>query len=494
MCSDAAQNGVPSCASQLLMTDKMREWGVTPDFFVVSDMGSYYNVFAAHKYGANFSDALYGDLHAGLDILYLRGGSQCRGSGGRTPADVGCVQNAQDSAQSNLTWDALNVATNGTSSDRRFTLSDVEAKAGLVLRLRFELGEFDPTEGNPYAAPIPASVIDGPTHRAVARDATAASVILLKNNDGVLPLGRATTIAVIGPYGRPDNQPSLATVNPNPYVHAYAGSSGEMIDILAGVTEAAAGASDGGGGGGDGGGGVPMYARGCDTNQTLSDDPEFANAVRVAASVDVAVVALGLTARVEDASGVGLEAEMRDRKSLTLPQVQLDLLAAVRKRAKKVVLVIVAGSGVPFDEALADAVVLAPYGGAQAGAGLADVLYGVVAPTGRLPITVFDNLSQVKPMGDYDLTTQPGRTYLYYDPTSFGQPQFWFGFGLGYSAFSYTDLLLSAPNATAVLASVTVTNVGNVSSCEVSMHAQCMDVLFNPRPFICRTRPQPQFS
>ena len=243
-----------------------------------------------------------------------------------------------------------------------------------------------------------------------------------------------------------------------------------MIDILAGVTAAAAAAAAGSDGGNAGS--APMYARGCDTNQTLSDDPEFANAMRVAAAVDVAVIALGLTARVEDASGVGLEAEMRDRKSLTLPQVQLDLLAAVRKAAKKVVLVIVAGSGVPFDEALADAAVLAPYGGAQAGAGLADVLYGVVAPTGRLPFTVFDNLSQVKPMGDYDLTTQPGRTYLYYDPTSFGQPQFWFGFGLGYSAFSYTNLLLSAPNATAILASVMVTNVGNVSSREVIIHAQ----------------------
>ena len=81
MCSDAAQNGVPSCASKLLMTTKPAEWNATDDFFVVSDMGSYYNVYKQHKYSENTSDALLTDLQAGLDILYLRGGPKCNAGG-----------------------------------------------------------------------------------------------------------------------------------------------------------------------------------------------------------------------------------------------------------------------------------------------------------------------------------------------------------------------------------------------------------------------------
>ena len=95
----------------------------------------------------------------------------------------------------------------------------------------------------------------------------------------------------------------------------------------------------------------------------------------------------------------------------------------------------------------ADAIVLASYGGEEAGSGLADVLFGNVAPSGRLPFTVFRDLSQVRPMGDYDLTSQPGRTHLYYDAVDTrGAPQFWLGYGLSYSRFAYSQLALAPGN------------------------------------------------
>jgi len=193
-------------------------------------------------------------------------------------------------------------------------------------------------------------------------------------------------------------------------------------------------------------------------------------------------VALGLTSAVYDEHGVGGEREMRDRLSLMLPQVQYDLLAAVRKAAKKVVLVIVSGSAVPFDAAQADAALYAMYGGAQAGSGLADVLFGDVAPAGRLPFTVFDSLAQLKPMEDYDLTTQPGRAHLYYDavPTH-GAPQFWFGYGLSYTTFAYSALRLNSTGCgcsggggggggrdCGVTATATVTNTGTTAAREVA--------------------------
>ena len=218
------------------------------------------------------------------------------------------------------------------------------------------------------------------------------------------------------------------------------------------------------------------FAQGCETNQTLASDPtgSFTAAKQAAAAADVTVLAVGLTAHVRDAHGVGHEEEMSDRLSLNLPQVQLDLISAVRAVAKKLVLVIVSGSAVPFNESSADAAVYAIYGGAEAGNGLADVLFGSVAPSGRLPFTVFKSLDQIKPMSNYDLTTSPGRTHLYYtetDVAAHGAPQFWFGFGLSYSTFSFANLHLElgpAGGACSMTASVTVTNTGSTAAREVA--------------------------
>ena len=163
-------------------------------------------------------------------------------------------------------------------------------------------------------------------------------------------------------------------------------------------------------------------------------------------------------------------AQVTDCSCPSPPQVQQDLIATVRSVAKKVVLVIVSGSAVPFNESAADAVVYAMYGGEEAGNGLADVLFGDVVPSGRLPFTIFTKLEQMRSMEDYDLTSQPGRTHLYYDDSSVGKlgsPQWWFGFGMSYSSFHYSNLLLSAASCR-VMAAVTVTNVGKVAAREVA--------------------------
>ena len=459
MCSDAAQNGVPSCASELLMTKKPQDWNASQDFFVVSDMGSYYNVYAAHKYRANTSDALLTDLKAGLDILYLRAGPRCRDNGDVQAVD--CPENEQTSQQSNETHDALEMATNGSRPDARFTLTDLDTKAATALRIRFDLGLFDPTHENPYAQPVSAAVIDGPSHRKVAREATAASVVLLKNEDKVLPLSKTSKVALIGPWIKPSLQASLAHGG-NPYVHSYAGTSSTMVDFADGINAVLESPA--------------MIVQGCETNQTSPDDPHgtFAQAKRAAAEADVTVLAVGLTAGVYDADGVGHEEEMIDRVSLELPRVQQDLIAAVRGSAKKVVLVVVCGSAVPFDESAADAALYAMYGGEEAGNGLADILFGATAPSGRLPFTVFKSLRQLKSMEDYDLTVQPGRTHLYYDDSSvakFGAPQYWFGFGLSFTQFRFSDLAVTKTAVSgcyAALANVTVTNVGTVPGREVA--------------------------
>lgn len=180
-----------------------------------------------------------------------------------------------------------------------------------------------------------ATVIDSDKHRSVARESAAASVVLLRNHGGVLPLTMAAKIAAIGPWFDPSLQPSMSRPT-NAYVHSYAGTSSVMVNFLDGITARADT--------------PPTFVQGCRTNQTSTDDPNgtFAAARAAALAAEFTVVALGLTTDVSDAHGVGHEAEMRDRVSLALPQVQLDLLAAVREVAHKVVLVIVAGSAVLF--------------------------------------------------------------------------------------------------------------------------------------------------
>lgn len=462
MCSDAAQNGIPSCASELLMKQKPKDWNARDDFYVVADRGSAWHEYTAHQYGANTTDALFTSLHAGLDFLYLRdrnNGPLCRGNG--VTADD-CPDTAGDNQEANETHDAFELATNGSQPDPRFTLTDLDAKTVIALQMRFNLGEFDPVAGNPYAQPVDPSVIDGAAHRKVARDATAASVVLLKNDGDVLPLSKSMQVAAIGPWMKPDLQPSMNHYAP-PYVHAYAGSSSLMDDFLEGISSRLAS--------------PPVFVQGCESNQPSQSDPEgkFAAARAAASAADVTILAVGLTTGVEDADGVGLEEEQNDRLSLHLPKVQLDLIAALRPVAKKLVLVVVSGSAVPFNESLADAALYAMYGGEAAGAGLADVLFGDVSPSGRLPFTVFESLEQIRPMGDYDLTTQPGRTHLFYDDESvatYGAPQFWFGFGLSYSRFAYSQATLlvetGARGDCVMTANVTVSNEGSTVAREVA--------------------------
>ena len=126
----------------------------------------------------------------------------------------------------------------------------------------------------------------------------------------LLPLSRSTKVAAIGPWINPSLQPSMNDVGANAYVHAYAGSSGVMVNFLDGLNSALS---------------APVtFVQGCESNQTSANDPHgaFAAAKQAAAAADVTVLAVGLTLEVHDQEGVGHETEMVDRVSLALPQVQ----------------------------------------------------------------------------------------------------------------------------------------------------------------------------
>jgi len=193
----------------------------------------------------------------------------------------------------------------------------------------------------------------------------------------------------------------------------------------------------------------------------------FDEAVAAARSADAVVFLGGLTADVEGE-------EMRvsypgfaggDRTDIALPAPQERLLKAVHATGKPVVLVLTTGSalGVEWAKQNLPGIVVAWYPGQQGGTALADVLFGDVSPSGRLPVTFYKSAAQLPPFEDYAMA---GRTYRYFS----GEPLYPFGYGLSYSRFSYANLQLDRASARAadrVTASVDVTNAGTRAAHEV---------------------------
>ena len=193
----------------------------------------------------------------------------------------------------------------------------------------------------------------------------------------------------------------------------------------------------------------------------------FAEAIAAARASEVVVFAGGLNGDVEgeemNVSFPGFAGG--DRTDLALPAPQEKLLRALRDTGKPVVLVLMTGSAlaVPWEQEHLRAIVLAWYPGQQGGNAIADVLFGDVSPSGRLPVTFYRSVDQLPPFADYDMK---GRTYRYFE----GDPLYPFGHGLSYTRFLYSDLRLDhaeVGSGDAFEASVAVRNVGRVAGAEV---------------------------
>ncbi|MEK7473992.1 MAG: glycoside hydrolase family 3 C-terminal domain-containing protein [Candidatus Coatesbacteria bacterium] len=165
MCAYNAINGVPCCANKKLLTRILREeWGFTG--YVVADCGAVADIYANHRYATTLEGAAAAALHAGCDL------------------DCHWVYQQ-----------ALPVAL----ARGLIVRADVDRALRRLFAVRFRLGEFDPPERDPWAA-LPREALNGPAHRELAREAAAASIVLLRNQGGLLPLSRTlTSLAVIGP-------------------------------------------------------------------------------------------------------------------------------------------------------------------------------------------------------------------------------------------------------------------------------------------------------
>jgi len=327
--------------------------------------------------------------------------------------------------------------------------ADLDRALARLLRVRFRLGMFDPPERVPFSS-IPYDVIDCEAHRMLARLAARRSLVLLKN-DGALPLSPDIgSIAVIGP-----NADSVQALWGN-----YHGTASHTVTPLAGIRGRVSPRTR------------VWYAEGCKLLGTDQDAPaplgNLTEAVLVAKRADVSVVVLGLDELYEGEQGDAKNSlAAGDKPDLALPGLQQQLLEAVVAVGKPVVVVVISGGplDLQFAEQHASAVVQAFYGGEEGGSALADVLFGDVSPSGRLPVTFPRSLDDLPPFEDYALR---GRTYRYLD----AEPLFPFGYGLSYTRFAYSELQLSSSRATCstelrIVVSVQVTNVGSMQSDEI---------------------------
>lgn len=155
----------------------------------------------------------------------------------------------------------------------------------------------------------------------------------------------------------------------------------------------------------------------------------------MAGNADVTIAVIGLSPVYEGEEGDAfLSKSGGDKNTLSLPLSQIAYMKALRKDNKKpIIAVICAGSAVDVSsiEPYADAIVYAWYPGEQGGNAFADILFGKVSPSGRLPLTFYQSLDDVPDYSDYNMK---GRTYRYFN----GKVQYPFGFGLSYTSFAYT--------------------------------------------------------
>jgi len=335
------------------------------------------------------------------------------------------------------------------------TEKQIDSSLAVLLRTRFKLGMFDPSADNPYNQ-IPVSVINSPEHRELARTVAQKSLVLLKN-DGALPLRNdLKKYFVTGP-----NASSVDVLLGN-----YYGVNGQLVTILEGLASHIKPGSQMG------------YKQGILLDRGNISPIDWTTGE--AKSSDATIVVMGISGLLEGEEGESIASPTAgDRLDYNIPQNQVDFLRKIKEgNPHPVIAVITGGSPMNLAEVqkLADAVLLVWYPGEEGGNAVADVLFGKVSPSGKLPVTFPQSLDQLPAFTDYAMK---GRTYRYMD----AEPLYPFGFGLSYTTFAYSRLKVSGgalhadassasgtvPHARGAQASGTVLRVGQSLAVEATV-------------------------
>jgi len=407
-------NGEPCCGSETLLKKILREeWGfkgyVTSDCWAIRDFHEFHGVTSTAPESValavnNTCDLNCGNMFANLLIAHNEG------------------------------------------------LVTEEAIDQAVTRLmitRMKLGMFDKPENVPYTS-IPYSVNDCREHREFALEVSKQTMVLLKNENNILPLdkNKIKSIAVIGPNA--DNRTAL--------MGNYHGTASRYITVLEGIQDMV-------------GEDVRVfYSEGChlykDKVEDLAEPKDrFAEAISAAEMADAVVMCLGLDETIEGEEGVAAQDfSSGDKHNLDLPGLQQELLETVYRTGKPVILVVLAGSALALtwaDENI-PAIIAAWYPGAEGGKAIASLIFGEYSPSGKLPITFYRTVEELPDFKDYSMK---GRTYRYME----NEALYPFGYGLSYTRFEYgcikvkKDTIQTGENFNCL---VKVKNAGNIESIE----------------------------
>ncbi len=386
-------NGEPCCGHQRLMVDILRgEWGFKGQF--VSDCGAIADFHAFHHVTDTAPESA---------ALALKKG-----------CDINCGQ---------VYLQILTAYQEGLVTEEEIRLS-----AARALATRVRLGILD---GTSEFDDIPYEVCDCDAHGELAARAARESMVILKN-DGILPLNadHLKSVAVIGP-----NAHSIAALEGN-----YSGTSSRYVTILDGIRNELKGKAR------------VYYSLGCHLYQDRTSglaqvSDRIAEARAIAAMSDVSILCLGLDPSIEGEEGdAHNEFSSGDKRTLDLPQSQINLLNAVLSVGKPVIVLLMSGSALKVSDG--NAILQCWYPGQAGGTAAADILFGKANPSGKLPVTFYNGCDDLPDFDDYSMKN---RTYRYYT----GKPLYPFGFGLSYGEITYSDAQYMSGKV-----AVTVTNKG----------------------------------
>jgi beta-glucosidase len=402
MTSYNAVNGVPATCSPVIKSVVIGEWGF--DGMICTDADAMQATYQSYKYFPSLEAAAAGVVKAGTAVM-LSG-------------NAAAMQQAY--------------------TDGLLTTADMDAALRGNFRMRFRLGEFDPT--SPY------STVDGnstpwtsDSAKALARLVTQKSIVLLKNDGNLLPLDKTTV-------------KSLAVIGPNADVDIsdwYGGKPPYTVTARAGITAAV----------------------GTGVNVQYALDNTGGAAVNIATGADAAIVVVGNNPTCGNTTfgsctGGYDSKESVDRTYIDLKPEQVTLIQAVFAANPKTIVVDMSSfmQAITSVQSTVPAIIHITHSSQELGNALADVLFGDYNPAGRTSVTWYKALTDIPAKTDYDI--RKGRTYMYFQ----GTPLYPFGFGLSYTTFTYSALNLSSSTLASggsVTVSVDVTNSGTRAGDEV---------------------------
>ncbi len=411
MCAYNRTNEDPCCSSEVLLQEILRDdWGF--EGYVVSDCGAIGDIYRTHKIAKTAAEAAALAINGGCDLF--------------------CQVMYANIKYKKKFWEWMIDAV----EQNILSENTIDKSVRRLFMARFKLGMFDPPEVVQYQQ-IPFEINDCEEHRQLALKTAKESIVLLKNEDNLLPLKKdLNSIAVIGPNAD-DLSVLLGNYNSIPSRHTT---------FLQGIKQKVSYKTK------------VSYVKGCDVIKESKE--EFNKAVEAANNSELVLLFLGISALIEGEEGSAELSETNgDRINLDLPGVQEDLLKVIHQTGKPIILILTSGSALSVNYAKENipAIIQAWYPGEEGGVATADIIFGDYNPSGKLPITFYKSVDQLPPFEDYSME---GRTYRYFKDV----PLYSFGHGLSYTKFKYNNLSISPQKANIgdiINVSVDVENIGD---------------------------------